>query len=194
MAPCFYVQHFFLQQHKRKRVARTVFLSASYQRIQIKTRQRTLCKQINSRWTCPKGAQCKRRKTASKQSPVSAISTIVSLKGWKRKELKENINKERKEKKTVCEDKSCGKWKPENWQEPTCCMCCLYWKKGKKKKKADVWAQRERVNLAKEKKKNMVTRKCQSSSSDRAQSEWVDTILLLDWRETRERADADVQK
>ena len=99
MAPCFYVQHFFLQQHKRKRVARTVFLSASYQRIQIKTRQRTLCKQINSRWTCPKGAQCKRRKTASKQSPVSAISTIVSLKGWKRKELKENINKERKEKK-----------------------------------------------------------------------------------------------
>ena len=126
MAPCFYVQHFFLQQHKRKRVARTVFLSASYQRIQIKTRQRTLCKQINSRWTCPKGAQCKRRKTASKQSPVSAISTIVSLKGWKRKELKENINKERKEKKTVCEDKSCGKWKPENWQEPTCCMCCLY--------------------------------------------------------------------
>jgi hypothetical protein len=126
MAPCFYVQHFFLQQNKRKRVARTVFLSSSYQRIQIKTRQRTLCKQINSRWTCPKGAQCKRRrKTGSKQSPVSAISTIVSLKGWKRKELKGNKNKEKK-KKRVCEDKSCGKWKPENWQEPNCCMCCLY--------------------------------------------------------------------
>jgi hypothetical protein len=49
-------------------------------------------------------------------------------------------------------------------------VCAVYIER-KEKKKRLTYELRERVNLAKEKKKNMVTRKCQSSSSDRAQSE-----------------------